>query len=180
MKRNSLILCLFLIICLSGVASAQIVLGPPPAAAGGVVIYNITLGGTTVSSAYSIYTFPVVGGMAYAGTTGGVGFSYYVAAHGAIEFNLGAATFPTTMTSKNFTAMLDGLSATDFVGSGAIKVDLFDMGDGTEDGVIYVGDFNSTRGSRIARRTHTFGGAPADFIDIDVTCAVRNDLFGAG
>ena len=65
--------------------------------------------------------------------------------------------------------------------SGPINVDLFDMGDPTEDGDVYRDDFNSTRCNRIARRTHMFSQAgTADFNDIDVTCALRNDLFGAG
>ena len=87
------------------------------------------------------------------------------------------------MTANNFTARLGGLTVTYSSATGAMNaldVDLFDMGDGTEDGVLDVYDFNSTLGSRIAKRTHNFGGAPADFDDIDVTDAVRNDLFGAG
>ncbi len=38
MKRYSLILCMVLIVSLSGVASAQIVLGPPPVAEAEVVV----------------------------------------------------------------------------------------------------------------------------------------------
>ena len=85
------------------------------------------------------------------------------------------------MTANNFTARLGGLTVTSSSGSGAMDVDLFDMGDGTEDGVIDVYDFNNTLGSRIARRTHMFSQAgTADFNDIDVTAAVQNDLFGGG
>jgi hypothetical protein len=89
------------------------------------------------------------------------------------------------MTANNFTARLGGLTVTYSSATGAMNaldVDLFDMEDGTEDGVLNVYDFNSTLGSRIARRTHTFGATPipADFNDIDVTDAVRRDLFGAG
>ncbi len=175
MKRYALILCLVLILSLSGVVSAQIVLGPP--AAGGASKFINTFGGLTYAPVS--YTVPYfrVGGFANTGTFYGTVFSYYYNLQGVFEFNLGPAISP-TFASKDFTAKLDGLSATDFAGTGALNIDLFDMGDGTEDGTITVTDFNSTRGKRIARRTHTFGGTSADFNDIDVTCAVRNDLFG--
>lgn len=184
MRRYSLILCLVLIVSLSGVASAQIVLGPPPAAAGGVQKMASTFGGTTGTSFSYVQTYPGVGGFATAGSLYGYPFSLYIGAHGAFEFYLGTATFPTTMTANNFTAKLDGLNvalSTYFTSSPTpMDIDLFDMGDVAEDGVITVGDFNNTRGSRIARRTQTFGGAPADFNNVSVTDAVRNDLFGAG
>ena len=175
MKRYALILCLVLIFSLSGVASAQIVLGPP--AAGGAGKFLITMGGLTYTSNSGTLPYPYVGGAAYTGTTYGTVFSFYYNLQGVFEFNLGPA-IPPTFTSKDFTAKLDGLSATDLAGTGALNIDLFDMGDGTEDDAITLTDFNSTRGKRIARRTHTFGGSSADFNDIDVTCAVRNDLFG--
>ena len=186
MKRYSLILCLVFIVSLSGVASAQIVLGPHPAATGGATIYYETSGGAVITSWYYNSYDPWVGGLADSGTSGGVAFSFYYVAHGVFEFNLqgGTTTLPTVgMTANNFTARLGGLTVTYSSATGAMNaldVDLFDMGDGTEDGVLDVYDFNSTLGSRIARRTHNFGGAPADFDDIDVTDAVRNDLFGAG
>jgi len=180
MKRYSLILCIVLILSLSGVASAQIVLGPPPAALGSVLsFYLTTIGGTQNTSYMSTFNSLSVGGFA----SNGIGFSAYVAAHGALEFYFGTAPFPTTMTANNFTARLDGLWVTYSFATGAMNpmnIDLFDMGDGTEDGVFDVYDFNSTQGSRIARRKHNFGGSPADFNDINVTNAVRNDLFGAG
>ena len=180
MKRYSLIICMVLILSLCGAASAQIVLGPPPVAAGSVLsFYLTTIGGSPNTSYMSIFTSLSVGGFA----SNGIGFSAYVAAQGALEFNLGAVTFPTTMTANNFTARLDGLWVTYSFATGAMNamnIDLFDMGDGTEDGYVYYDDFNSTRGSRIARRKHNFVGAPADFNDINVTNAVRNDLFGAG
>ncbi len=175
MKRYALILCLVLIVSLSGVASAQIVLGPPPAAAGGVFKMAMSYGGSPIYSTSNVLTYPGVGGFDYAT----MGVTIYYAAHGAFEFYLAAATFPTTMTANNFTAKLDGLNVDTSFGTGAMNVDLFDMGDGTEDGAIKVGDFNSSQGNRIERRTHMFSQAgTADFNNIDVTCAVRNDLFG--
>ena len=186
MKRYSLILCLVLIVSLPGVAIAQIVLGPPPAAVGGVLsFYLTTIGGTQNTSYMSTFTSLSAGGFA----SNGIGFSAYVAAHGALEFDLqgGTTNLPTVnMTANNFTARLDGLWVTYSFATGAMdpmNINLFDMGDGTEDGVIDAYDFNNTQGSRIARRTHTFDPVtpvPADFNNIDVTCAVRNDLFGAG
>lgn len=181
MKRYSLILCMVLFVSLSGVASAQIVLGPP-AAAGSVVFCYATLGGAPQVSTSFTSTYPAAGGSASAGNIGGIKFSFYWATHGVVEFYIGAATFPTTMTANNFTARLDGLTVTSSATGAlnAMNVDLFDMGDTAEDGSLTIGDFDNTRGSRIARRTHYFGGAPANFNDINVTDAVRNDLFGAG
>jgi hypothetical protein len=180
MRRYSLMICMVLILSLSGVASAQIVLGPPPAAFGTVLsFYLTTIGGTQNTSYMSTFTSLSVGGFA----SNGIGFSAYVAAHGALEFYFGTATFPTTMTANNFTARLDGLWVNYSYATGAMNamnVDLFDMGDTAEDGYITTNDFDNTRGSRIARRKHNFGGSPADFNDINVTNAVRNDLFGAG
>ncbi len=186
MKRYSLILCMVLIVSLSGVASAQIVLGPPAAGAPAALsyrVFGITYGpylGTAPpnyvgqSSFYTYIGYPI--------STSVTLIAY---AQAAFEFNLGPA-IPPTFTSKNFTARLYGLSVTNssaYYGTDAMNVDLFDMRDGNEDGNVYYGDYNRTRGSRIARRTHTFDPVtpvPADFDNIDVTCAVRNDLFGAG
>jgi hypothetical protein len=178
MKRYSLIICLVLIVSLTGVASAQIVLGPPPAAVGGAsYLYMKTVAGATLTS-YSTITSIMAGGISY--SFGGI--SLYFAYGGALEFDLGPAMSP-TFTAKDFTARLDGLTVTSSFATGAmnpLNVDLFNMPDGTEDGVITVDDFPDKLGRRIARGTHNFGGVPADFNNIDVTCAVRNDLFGAG
>ena len=185
MKRFSLILCLVLILSLSGVASAQIVLGPPPSAVGGIsYLYARTTVAGATSTYFTTLTSMQVGGISYSGTTAGVGFSVYVAFGGALEFNLGPAMSP-TFTAKDFTARLDGLTVTGSMATGAMNpldVDLFNMPDSDEDGVINVDDFIGKLGKRIARGTHDFapGGVPADFNNIDVTCAVRNDLFGAG
>jgi hypothetical protein len=84
------------------------------------------------------------------------------------------------MTSNNFTARLNGLTATDSWGTGSLNVYLYDMGDGTEDGIVYYNDFNSTQGALIERSVHVIGGTPAKFDNVDVTEALRNDLFGGG
>jgi hypothetical protein len=180
MKRYSLILCMVLIVSLPVVASAQIVLGPPPAAVGGANYYYLrtTVQGATTTT-FSTLPDIQVGGISYTG----VGFSVYVAFGGAVEFNLGPA-MPPTFTATDFTARLDGLTVTTSFATGAmdpLDVDLFNMPDGDEDGVITVDDFIGKLGRRIDRQTHMFSQAgTADFNNIDVTCAVRNDLFGAG
>ncbi len=184
MKRYSLILCLVLIVSLPGVASAQIVLGPPPPTqiGGASYFYRHTIPGSSTSTYYNTLQSPLVGGISFAFTIGGLGLSVYNVYGGALEFDLGPA-MPPAFTSKDFTARLDGLtviSSTAVTGANPLNVDLFNMPDGTEDGVITVFDFPDKLGKRIARGTHNFGGVPADFNNIDVTCAVRNDLFGSG
>ena len=181
MKRYSLLLCIVLILSFSGAANAQILLGPPPAAIGGVYyrFVSTTSAGSTLSVAYMTIPYPIVGG--YAFTT--IGYYVYDGLGGALEFNLqgGTTTLPTVnMTANNFAARLGGLTVTISTGAGKMGVGLYDMADTTEDGVINFGDFTVLLGSSIAKRTHNFSGAPADFNNIDVTAAVRNDLFGAG
>lgn len=187
MKRYSLILCLVLILSLSGTASAQILLGPPPAAmAGGFYTFvSTTSFSSTVYTNYGLYGFPAVGGNAF--TTMGYYVLYGLGA--ALEFDLqgGTTTLPTaSMTVNNFAARLGGLTVnTSYPGAtGTMVVGLYDMADTTEDGVINFGDFAALLGSpgspTIATRTHNFSGAPANFNNIDVTAALQNDLFGGG
>ena len=66
-----------------------------------------------------------------------------------------STTLPTVdMTSNNFTATLEGLTATGSWGTGSLNVYLYDMGDGTEDGNVNYNDFNSTQGALIESRAH--------------------------
>jgi len=177
MKRFSFIICLILILSLSRVASAQIVLGPQ--AARGLFHLIILENGSTVVDTYS-FTGPYVGNPVF-GNLGSYQKNYYVQV--VVEFNLqgGTMTLPTVdMTSNNFTARLNGLTATDSWGTGSLNVYLYDMGDGTEDGNVYDNDFNSKQGALIESRAHVIGGAPAIFDNVDVTEALRNDLFGGG
>ncbi|MEE9575429.1 MAG: DUF11 domain-containing protein [Gammaproteobacteria bacterium] len=160
MKRYSLILCLVLIVSFSGVASAQIVLGPDtPTAIGDVY--------TGYSTWYESPNNPYVGDF------------YGYICQGVIEFYLNPASVPTAnMTKYNFTARLDGLSVT--YSSAAIpsmNVVLYDMLDFSEDGAVTLNDLNSMQGGAIATRTHNFFGIPANFDNVDVTEAVRHDLF---
>jgi uncharacterized repeat protein (TIGR01451 family) len=167
---------------LSGVASAQIVIED----AGGIVNVNIHTSGTYSYSFTTIYRYgatvpiePLVGHTTYdtyATTT-------IVYAQAAFEFNL-SPVIPPTFTSNNFTAKLDGLNVTNshayYPLPRTMYVDLFDMGDAYEDGEVDDDDYNMTRGSRIARRTHDFAGTDADFNNLDVTDALRRDLFDLG
>ena len=119
MKRYSLILCMVLIFSFSGVASAQIVLGPDtPAAIGDVYTGNSTW--------YEL-TNPYVGEY----------FGFYC--QGVIEFYLNPASVPTTnMTANNFTARLDGLSVISSSATiASMNVMLYDMLDFSEDGAVY-------------------------------------------
>jgi hypothetical protein len=195
MKRYSLIICLVLILSLSGVASAQVVMLED---AGGIANVRLHTSGSftysfTTSNYYNGPSLPLLVGytssyvyMPIFQTTA----TWYPNLQAAFEFNL-SPVIPPTFTSNDFTAKLDGLNVTNSYAyytdgygamTGIMNVDLFDMGDGTEDGDVYYNDYNSRRGGRIARLAHDFapGGAHADFTNIDVTCAVRNDLFGAG
>ena len=197
MKRYSLIICLVLIFSLSGVASAQVIM-PPLEDAGGVANVKLAFYGYIYTNNVTYYIPATIPTTAVVPLPPMVGYTTYYTPldfygsyisnanvmanlQAAFEFDLG--TVPTTFTSKDFTAKLNGLnvdSSSFYYGTGTMNVDLFDMGDGTEDGIVYYNDYNSRRGGRIARLPHVFGGAHADFDNIDVTCAVRNDLFGAG
>jgi hypothetical protein len=176
MKRNFLIIFLVLIVSLSGIASAQIVLGPQAAKGTGHKI--IVKKGAVITDTY-FFTGPYVGNPSFVDLP--LYKQYYVQI--AIEFNLqnGTTKLPTAdMTSNNFTARLNGLTATDSWGTGSLNVYLYDMGDGTEDGNLYYNDFNSTQGALITSSAHVIGGTPAKFDNVDVTEALRNDLFGGG
>ncbi len=174
MKRYSLIVCLVLIISLSGVASAQIVLGP--ADVGSPFVLYSSYAGTITT-----YTSATLPGIAFVGNSFGGSHPTYVIYYmqAAFEFNLGPA-IPPTFTSNNFTARLGGLNVIDSTGTYSMNVYLYNMGDGTEDGNVYYNDFNSKQGALIASSVNVIGGVPANFGIIDVTEVVRNDLFGAG
>ena len=100
MKRYFLIIFLVLILSLSGVASAQIVLGPQ--AARGTDHKIIIRNGSTISDTYTV-TGPYVGNPSFVDLP--LYKQYYVQL--AVEFNLqgGTTNLPTVdMTSNNFTA----------------------------------------------------------------------------
>jgi hypothetical protein len=151
-------------------------------AAGGPGHLIIVKKGSTVVDTYNVFG-PYVGNPSFVDWPSYK--QYYLQV--AVEFNLqgGTMNLPTTdmtsnMTSNQFAAMLNGLTATASWGTGSLNIDLFDMGDGTKDGNVDYNDFNSTQGALIASSAHVIGGTPADFNDIDVTNEVRNDLFGGG
>ena len=174
MKSYSLIIGLVLIVFLPAVASAQIVL--MPADVGSPFVRYASYAGTITT-----YTSATLPGVAFIGNPS-IGSNpfytvYYMQA--AFEFNL-APAIPPTFTSNDFTARLTGLNVIDSTGTNSMNVYLYDMGDGTEDGSVYYNDFNSKKGAHIASSTNVIGGVPAHFGVIDVTEAVRNDLFGSG
>ena len=82
------------------------------------------------------------------------GYIFYIYdGQGAFEFDL-VPVNTIAFTSKNFYRHAQWIECEWFVSnlySVPMHVDLFDMGNGAEDGNVYYTDFNSTRGSRIAR-----------------------------
>ena len=174
MKCYSLIICLVLIVFVSTVASAQIVLAP--ADVGTPFVLYASYAGTITTN-----TTATLPGVAFVGNPFGGSHPSYTVYYmqAAFEFNL-APAIPPTFTSNDFTARLGGLNVIDSTGTHSMNVYLYDMGDGTEDGNVYYNDFDSKRGAHIASRTNVIGGVHANFGVIDVTEAVRNDLFGAG
>ena len=178
MKCYSLITCLFMILSLSGIASAQVVISPEEAAS--PTNFYVTYNGTSTvdTDQETVMAFFGVGKSVY---TMGTNTYAWGNVQGAMEFDLGAV--PATFTSENFTAKLGGVNVNSsflIYQTGAINVDLYDMGDATENGDVTYADFNSTRGDRIERRANDFTSIKAEFNEIDVTCAVRRDLFGDG
>jgi len=102
-----------------------------------------------------------------------------------IEFDLdsihGELSVPTTqMTPYNWTAKIDNIVVENPVHVGQfMPVDLFDLNDISEDGWITRDDYDS----RFEHITNLFEIIPEEgtiYNDIDITAALRRDLFGAG
>ncbi len=146
----------------SSVAAAQTIVMNPPSAVGYAGTYS---GSTYAYSTTSMYI------MNYGS------YSY----QGIIEFNLVAAGLPTTaMTADNWTAKLNSVNTTSANGTGTMTIQLWDLGDSTEDNAITIADHDNTIGTVIDTSTHTFNGTPMQFHDVDVTAELKRDLFGAG
>jgi hypothetical protein len=167
----------------AGTAEAQIVL--TPASAKGqcklTLLGGIPLGSTSASS-YSIavgrdlLTF----GTTTITTTFPLQISYDE--RGILEFNLGWLPHP-DMTSNNFTARLNSLNVVSSgtpAGGASLQIDLHNLADLQEDNAITPSDFNGTTGTAIASAAHQFSGTAASFDNIDVTDALREDIFGSG
>ena len=100
---------------------------------------------------------------------------------GVLEFDLAGAGLPTAaMTPGNFSARLDGLTMHGTVQSLALGISLFDLQDDSEDGQVSPLDCNHTRGPALGHTLYDPEQSNHDFTHIDVTEAIRRDLFGDG
>lgn len=191
MKRGVVTLGLAGMLLIGGAAKAQTILSPLTPIVTGHVSYERRwvdegTGGTSFSSYASTPDITVArdfwswstctGGGASCGT-----FLYQTYKQGVIEFLFPATIFTrSSMTTNNFTAKLNDLDVDQSSGTGSMQVNLRDMADSAEDAQVDENDFKSFRGGSIASITHHFGGAHADFTNVDVTDAVRHDLFRDG
>ncbi len=139
MKRYSLIICMVLILSLTGTASAQVLMPADFGTVGTRSTYRITY--FNIFGPYGPYagswpTYLAVGKTYRVNYPNPYTlFIYYYVGQGAIEFDLGPVN-TTAFTSKNFTARLNGLNVTSSFQTyttGPMNVDLFDMADGAED-----------------------------------------------
>ena len=107
------------------------------------------------------------------------------ACHAVVEFDLSGVN----MTEAQFCqAFLNGLKirevspdeGTDPPGDGIFTVQVYDLDDLNEDGAVTSGDFGKTTGAIIATLNIAPGSEDTVFNNIDVTQAVRHDLFDPG
>ncbi len=172
--------------------------------------YYVHLPGTTTYSDYYSSTYATTGymavghlnaglrfsGMTYGGGTVNASYNVTLEGQGVVEFQLSDTTLA-GLTPNNFTARLNGLVVEgyqypagytipypyiyDFTPSMAMTVNLYDLGDGSEDGGVGANDFDSVNGGAIqALFSQIPSPLPAAFDDIDVTAALRHDLLGGG
>jgi len=102
---------------------------------------------------------------------------------GILEFDLNAPELPVSlMTENNFRAKVYNLHGVPFDTSGWTYIALLDLGDDSEDDRISKEDFDSIEGddAGIAQRSFSIKGSCASFGRVDVTSALRRDLFGRG
>ncbi len=178
---SMLSLCLFSI-----TASAQIVLSPSVSgtAFSWYWTYNWSSGptGTHVSNGSDVFSnYIQVGGQAV------YSFQHYTYRSQTKSFWNGVLEFPLTgfptndMTESNWTARLNGLSITYVLGEvgQTFYVNLFDMWDGAEDNTLSIADWDAAHGF-INGIISTIPSPGDTYDNIDVTEAVRRDLFGEG
>ena len=135
MKRAMMIIGLGVFLLLGTAAQAQIVLQPTST---GTVMQETNYGVTTASgpsmfvgrdSNSSSYCWPPMS------PTSCTTWSYFFEYQGVIEFNIESLLADhTSITSSNFTARLNGVTAADVMGSGTFYVNLHDLNDSSEDG----------------------------------------------
>jgi len=102
---------------------------------------------------------------------------------GVLEFNLDDPELPVSLiTENNFSAKMYNLHGVPFDTSAWTYIALLDLGDDSEDDRISKEDFDSIEGddAGIAQRSFSIEGSCASFSRVDVTYALRRDLFGRG
>ena len=172
MKRYLLILTLIVLIFCASLTNAQIV---APEAVG------------TAWQIYADSTYGYWEDQLYVGRYYYSSYSYDYNVQGVIEFNLSGLP-AAGMTKYNITATLGGLTETNsfdnFSYSGTININIYDLDDDYADGYITADDFESIEPENtaaIASSAHIFGdGSLANFNNVDVTEAIRRDLFPVG
>ncbi len=170
---------MFLIMC--RIASAQIIIGPE--VTGTHAHLTHTYGGEIDTSLSSVHSDGIRSGLNYTGTSAGPFRSYWFTFNrGVMEFDiqntLSSAPFPVPgLTAYNWSASLDDLTVSDATVPGfEIGIDLFDMDDSAQDGVLTNGD----RAERqFIERISITVPSPGQTFAIDVTEALRHDLFGS-
>jgi len=186
MKNAILCLCL----------AAGLLLGRAAAAQNLLPLTDVVVGHVHFTTSHSSPEMDT--GYIKVGTTGDTTNREYL--RGMFEF-----VFPTTgvfppasMTANNFRAklnlLIDWEHMTDYATTGSMTIELHDMPDSHEDGDMLVDDYGID-GGLIATRQHVFFSIPdggivdgaipdgavlAEFINVNVTAALRRDLFGAG
>jgi len=122
-----------------------------------------------------------VGQVVHSGTGRIAATSTTTVFQGVIEFIV-PQTLPGFMTADNFTAKLNSLTATNGDGTTSFNMPilLYEMSDTAENDDVGPSDYNGFVGSPIATRYQQLPNMThAVFDDIDVTAAIRHDLFPA-
>lgn len=178
MKQNWIGVMLLL---MCSMVSAQIMIGPE--VTGTHAHFTHTYGGEIDTSLSNVFSDGIRSGLNYTGTSAGPFRSYWFTFNrGIMEFDIestiSGGSFPVPgQTSYNWSATLDDLTVSDVTVPGfEIGLDLFDMDDSAQDGVLTSGD----RAERqFIERISSTVPAPGETFSIDVTEALRHDLFGS-
>ena len=163
------------------IASAQIMIGPEVTGTHAQLTH--TYGGEIDTSLSSVFSDGIRNGLNYTGTSAGPFRSYWFTFNrGILEFDIentiSGGSFPVPgLTSFNWSATLDDLTVTEVTVPGfEIGIDLFDMDDSAQDGILTNGD----RAERqFIERISSTVPSPGQTFSIDVTEALRHDLFGS-
>ncbi len=177
--KKGYILALLLFVCRT--ASTQVVLGPE--ISGTHSHRTHTYGGQIVTTSSCVFPNAIWSGLNYTGTAAGPFRSYWFSFdRGIMEFDLqntlSGAPFPVPgLTAYNWSASLDDLIVSDATAPGSgIGIDLFDMVDSAQDGVLTIGDREERQ---FVQRISSTVPSPGQAFSIDITQALRHDLFGS-